>query len=234
VFLADPLLKDGLLLVNKPSGPTSYDMIRCFKRSIKDKKIGHCGTLDPMATGLLILLVGRATKSQNKIMGQDKIYRITMRFGLKTDSGDATGKTIQTSSLPSLERSSVQNTLESFHGTQEQIPPMYSALKHKGQPLYKLARKGKVIERKPRTIHIYNSELLNISEVEVEFRIQCSTGTYVRTLVEDMAEKMGSCATLSQLCREKIGTYTLTKALSYEDLQNLNEENLSRWLEPIN
>lgn len=222
----------GLLLVDKPSGPTSYDMIRWVKRRLPDVKIGHCGTLDPMASGLLILLFGRATRWQSGLMGQDKTYRFTVRFGLKTDTGDVTGKVLETKPLPSLNSASLQTQLSAFVGTQMQTPPMFSAVKQGGTPLYKLARQGVTVERKSREITIRSSELLSlVPPAEAECRVRCSSGTYVRTLAEDLGEKMGTVAALSGLVRESIGSYDLSQSIPGEEIKTMSLETFSSRLQ---
>ncbi len=223
-----PSLLDGLLLVDKPSGPTSYDVIRAVKRAVvKGTKIGHCGTLDPMASGLLILLFGKSTKKQSLIMGQDKIYLTQIQFGVKTDSGDITGKKIAEAGLPSMDPDTITSSLEKLSGERDQIPPMFSALKVEGTPLYKLARKGEVIERKPRRIRIDAIELLNILPPDtIEIRVRCSSGTYIRTLAEEIGEALGTVGTMKALVREQIGTFSLSDALPGNDLFKLTESTL--------
>jgi tRNA pseudouridine55 synthase len=209
----------GLLLVNKPSGPTSYDMIRRLKRLFPGVKIGHCGTLDPMAAGLLLILLGRATKKQADLMKCDKTYLCRMRFGVKTDTADITGQVIETAPQPLLSADDFSVLLASFQGEQLQLPPMYSALKHQGQPLYKLARQGKDIERERRRITIHEIQSTQPPTAgEAEIRVRCSSGTYVRTLVEDIAARANSCATLSALIRETVGPYQWQEAISGNDL----------------
>lgn len=216
--------QSGLLLVNKPSGPTSYDMIRWIKKNLKGVKIGHCGTLDPMASGLLIILLGHATKKQSIYMNQFKTYLFQIRLGIQTDSGDITGKVIREEVVPELNREMVQATLESFLGDQEQLPPMFSAIKHKGKPLYKLARQGITVERKPRKVHIksINCEKI-LSASELEIKILCSSGTYVRTLAEDIGAKLNTCATVTRLVRESIGDFSIEQAIPGSQLHDMNE-----------
>lgn len=225
-------VQDGLLLVNKPIGPTSYDMIRRIKRALKPAKIGHCGTLDPIASGLLIILVGKATKRQSSLMGQEKVYRCTMKLGLKTDSGDTTGKTVEEKPVPALSKEIIEQTLTRFEGEQTQIPPMYSALKVQGTPLYKLARKGETVERKPRTIQIREISFLGLTADSIDLRVTCSTGTYVRTLVEDIGAALGSVATMSALVREKIGDFSIADAVSGDDLPAFTREQIFERLKP--
>jgi tRNA pseudouridine55 synthase len=215
---------DGLLLVNKPTGPTSYDVIRVVKRQVKGTKIGHCGTLDPIASGLLILLFGKFTKKQSIYMGQDKIYRAQIKFGLKTDSGDITGKKVADAPVPSLTPEALEKAFSVLVGERDQCPPMFSAVKVGGKPLYKLARKGEVVERKPRRIRIDRIELLNvIAPDSIEVRVRCSSGTYIRTLAEEIGEKMDSVATMSALVREQIGDFSIGNAVPGEDLFRLDE-----------
>jgi len=225
---------DGLLLVDKPSGPTSYDVIRWAKPAVKKTKIGHCGTLDPLASGLLVLLIGRATKQQSLIMGNDKEYLCLMRLGLQTDSGDITGKIIQQSNVPALVKEDIENVFKSFLGEQSQVPPMFSALKKDGAPLYKLARQGEVVIREPRRVKIHALDLMDYSSPqEILFRVRCSSGTYVRTLVEDVGKKLGTVATVTQLCRESIGPYSLEAAFPAENLNAMGEEDFASALKPI-
>lgn len=218
---------DGLLLVNKPSGPTSYDVIRVAKRCVRGVKIGHCGTLDPIASGLLILLFGKATKKQSTYMGQDKVYRSEVKLGLKTDSGDVTGKTIEEKPVPPLNLQMVKDALNGLMGERDQMPPMYSALKVGGTPLYKMARKGLTVERKPRRIRISTIELIGMPASDVlDIRVHCSTGTYIRTLAEEIGEQLGSVATMKSLVRESIGTFHINDAVSGDELFRWTEANL--------
>ncbi|MFN0117732.1 MAG: tRNA pseudouridine(55) synthase TruB [Elusimicrobiota bacterium] len=225
--IPNPLETHGYLLVNKPSGPTSYDIIRWVKRNLKDVKIGHCGTLDPMASGLLILLFGRFTKKQSDIMGRDKVYRFTIRSGIKTDTGDMTGKIIEEKAVPELNESLITQALNSFQGEIEQLPPIYSALKVQGTPMYKLARQGKPVERTPRKIQIKKIEFLRIISVEeFEVRVLCSSGTYVRSLAEDISVKLNTVGTLSALVRESIGPFELKEAIPGEELKTISSQHL--------
>jgi len=215
---------DGLLLVNKPSGPTSYDVIRIVKRFVKDTKIGHCGTLDPIASGLLILLFGKSTKKQAVFMGQDKIYRAQIQFGIKTDSADITGKTVEEKCVPELSRELLESAISKLTGERDQCPPMYSAIKIGGTPLYKMARKGEVVDRKARRIRIDSINLINILSPDViDIRVHCSSGTYIRSLAEEMGEQLGTVATMKALVRESIGEFHIQEAVNGEDLFQFNE-----------
>jgi tRNA pseudouridine55 synthase len=225
---------NGLLLVNKPSGPTSYDVIRHVKRKFKGIKIGHSGTLDPLASGLMILLLGSATKSQAVLMNQDKIYLCRARLGTKTDTGDCTGKIIQESSVPSMDEVYFKSKLINFIGEIEQIPPMYFAIKKEGVPLYKLARKGKTIEREKRKVKIYSINLIEmIKASEFEIEVHCSSGTYVRTLVEDVGESLGTCATMTALQRISIGPYDVKKSVDLEWITRATEIQFKESLIPV-
>lgn len=219
-------VQSGLLLVNKPSGPTSYDIIRWIKKAAKPARVGHSGTLDPLASGLLILLLGSATKRQSEVMKLRKIYRCVMKLGVKTDSGDMMGNILEEKPVPSLTPEQINSALDQFRGEIDQIPPMFAAIKKDGVPLYKLARKGITVERTPRRITIYAISLLNNNGNEIEFRAECSAGTYVRTLVEDIAAKLGTVAAVSALEREAIGPYTVSNAVPGEQLKTMNPEEL--------
>ncbi len=215
-------LQDGFLLINKPSGPTSYDMIRWIKRKSKGVKIGHAGTLDPLATGLLVVLLGKATKRQSDVMGRDKTYRCRLRFGVKTDSGDITGAVLETSTNLPTEEQAFRATSR-FLGQMNQIPPMYSALKKDGVPLYKLARAGKTVERKSRSITLQWIEPVAMNGSDFEFRVKCSSGTYIRTLVEDIGVAAGCGATMTGLVRESIGSLRIEDAIPGDELRELDE-----------
>ena len=208
----------NVLLINKPSGITSYDVIRILKRKLHPKKIGHAGTLDPLASGLLIVLIDGATKQSEKFMGMAKRYRVEMHLGIKTDTGDADGKIIQKSALPELNKKKIEKTLIKFEGRIKQTPPIYSAIKYKGKKLYEYARAGIKVKIKPRFVEIKKIKLLSFNRETIELRVDCSKGTYIRTLVEDIAKKLKTVAVTSRLVRERIGNYTLNKAIKLEDL----------------
>lgn len=217
---------NGVLLVDKPVDWTSHDVVNCIRRTFSIKKTGHCGTLDPFATGLLILLLGKSTKIQDELMGHDKVYTGTIRLGIETDSQDCTGEVIATKDVPDFSREELQTAAQSMIGDQEQIPPMHSAIKMHGQPLYKLARKGEVVERKPRAIRVYSFELTRIALPEVDFRVACSKGTYVRTLAADFGTRLGCGAHLAALRRQQIGDYSVEEAASAADMKTWSLEQL--------
>jgi tRNA pseudouridine55 synthase len=224
---------DGILLVDKPAGPTSYDIIRWIKPKLGGAKIGHAGTLDPIASGLLIVLIGKATRRQSDVMGSDKIYRCRLRFGVRTDTGDVTGRAVETSTEPPPDDERLWRILARLAGEHMQTPPMYSALKHKGVPLYKLARKGQVVERAPRRVAVRWLEPLEKEGDEASFRIRCSSGTYVRSLVEDIGAAAGVGATMTALCREAIGGFSLERAAPGQELKDLDAESLARNVVPL-
>ena len=209
----------GLILVNKPVGITSFKLVYIIKKKLNVKKVGHCGTLDPLASGLMIVLVGKYTKLQEKFMKQDKVYLATIKLGIRTDSGDLEGKIISQSDYSHIKENEKKNALNSFVGKISQIPPMYSALKVNGKKLYELARKGITIERKPREITIYNIDFLDFKKDTFSIRIKCSSGTYIRTLAEDIGKKINTDTVLINLVREEIGNYKLSSAINIDDIK---------------
>ena len=213
---------DGLLLIDKPQDWTSHDVVNCVRRRYNLDKTGHCGTLDPFATGLLVLLLGKATKLQDQLMGQDKTYTGTIRFGIETDSEDRTGNIVANADTSSLREEDIRKAASKFIGPQTQIPPMVSALKVAGQPLYKLARQGKTIERAPRPIHIYSFDLQNIrlDQAEADFIVRCSKGTYIRTLAADLGRALGCGAHLQELRRLQSGSLHVDQACSMDDVKS--------------
>src|SRR5436305_11964716 len=192
---------DGVLLVDKAEGMTSHDVVALTRRKLDTKKIGHCGTLDPIATGLLLLTVGRGTKVQDLLMSEDKEYAGTFVLGVTTDTQDRQGAVIQQRPVPTLDDNQIRAVFEKFRGDFYQLPPMVSAKKHGGVPLYKLARQGKVVEREPRLVHVYRYGLDRIALPEIDFSVLCSKGFYVRTYVHDIGEVLGCGAILLSLHR---------------------------------
>jgi len=214
---------DGILVVDKPKGMTSHDVVDIVRRRFGMRRVGHAGTLDPMATGVLVMLVGQATKSADTFLRDDKEYVATLFFGKSTDTQDATGKILEEKDVNGLDIDTVKKALESFKGSMEQIPPMVSAKKYKGKKLYQLARKGKTVPRKPCPIMIHKIELVEFNLPEVVFRVKCSKGTYVRTLCEDIGRSLGYPAHMSALKRTRSGKFSLKEASS---LDNINEKDL--------
>lgn len=223
---------NGVLIIDKPIGVTSFDVIRDIRKEYGTKKVGHTGTLDPMATGVLPILIGDATKLSDYLMDHDKEYIAVLKLGEKRDTGDSEGNIIETSKIPNLTTQEIENTLKAFIGKISQIPPMYSAIKVNGEKLYELAREGKEIERKPRSVEIYSIELLEVEKNteniidKIKFKVNCSKGTYIRTLCEDIAEKLGTVGYMKELRRTRVGKFTLediNKCVSLEEI--LSEEN---------
>jgi tRNA pseudouridine55 synthase len=218
---------DGLLLLNKPSGITSNRALQIVKRLLNAKKAGHTGSLDPAATGMLPLCFGEATKVCAYLLDADKTYRVTAKLGSKTDTGDADGKEVATANVPELSQDQWLRVLEGFRGQSTQIPPMYSALKKDGKRLYELARKGEIVEREPRPITIHDIELLEMAGSRLVFRVSCSKGTYVRTLVEDIAQRAGTLAHTTRLHRETVGHFRPEDMLDLTAVESLAEEDVA-------
>ncbi|MFP6906091.1 MAG: tRNA pseudouridine(55) synthase TruB [Verrucomicrobiota bacterium] len=224
---------DGILLVDKPSGKTSHDLVDVIRRHFKLQKVGHGGTLDPMATGLLVMLLGRGTKCSRQIMNGKKVYEGRIRFGISTDSHDKDGQVVQERNPAGISREHVEAEMSHWIGEIEQIPPMVSAIKKNGQPLYKLARKGQTVEREPRPITIHRFELLDFRHHEARIVLACSKGTYVRTLAHDIGEALGVGAHLCELRRTHSGTYNVAEALDIETLEQLDYEGLQAHVLPL-
>ncbi len=219
---------DGIIIINKPKNCTSHDIVRKAKKAFNEK-VGHTGTLDPNATGVLPLLVGKGTQIAKYIINHDKIYEATLQLGEKTDTADVEGAVIETKYIPeeSLQAEIVNKVLQSFIGKQEQIPPIYSAIKVNGKKLYDYARKGEKVEIKPRQIEIYHMELIKIDvqNKTVEFRVHCSKGTYIRTLCENIAEKLDTVGYMKELKRTKVGEFSINDSITIEELENSNYNN---------
>ena len=213
-------MKNGIIPVNKPMGFTSFDVVAKCRGILKTKKIGHAGTLDPMATGVLPVFVGTATKACDILPDNDKAYIADFKLGIKTDTEDITGKVIKTIDVSSAKKEDIENIIPEFTGEIMQIPPMYSAVSVGGKRLYELARKGIEVEREPRKITIYNLSLESFDEEEKTGRlyIECSKGTYIRTLISDIAEKAGFIATMTALTRVKASGFSLKECVTLEEL----------------
>lgn len=227
----DPL--DGAILVDKPVGPTSHDVVDRIRRRFGIKKVGHAGTLDPNASGLLIILVGRGTKLSEKLMADDKVYAGTIKFGETTDSYDADGKLMSSLPVPALTLEQLNKLASTFGGDQLQTPPMVSAVKVEGVPLYKLARKGVEVERKPRLIHIYNFAFSRYKEPLAEFRLACTKGTYVRSIAHELGQKVGCGAHLSALRRLVSGRFDVADASPLSELLELPAAELQKRVIPF-
>lgn len=219
---------DGVLLLDKPIGLTSNQALQRVKRLFDARKAGHTGSLDPLASGLLPICLGQATKVSRFLLNAGKRYQVVARLGQRTDTGDADGQVIEERPVPALDRGLVKRVLARFEGSQTQIPPMYSAIKHQGQRLYKLARQGIEIERQPREIEIHGLELLSLEADALELEVACSKGTYVRTLVEDIARALGTVAHVIVLRRLGVGPYAEGRMYKLEELEALAEQGMER------
>jgi tRNA pseudouridine55 synthase len=213
---------DGVLPVDKAAGMTSHDVVAIVRRRLQMKKVGHCGTLDPIATGLLLLTLGRGTKIQDLLMSEDKEYSGTMILGVETDTQDSAGKIMQERPVPVLDEATVRAAFEKFSGDFYQMPPMVSAIKQGGVPLYKLARQGKTVEREPRLVHVYRYSIDRIASPEIDFTVVCSKGFYVRTYAHDIGETLGCGAHLKNLRRVKSGRFSVEGAITVKELQQAN------------
>jgi tRNA pseudouridine55 synthase len=217
------LVLDGVLLLDKPEGLSSNHALQRARRSMDAAKAGHTGTLDPFATGLLVCCMGKATKISGAMLNADKTYLATLQFGEETDSGDLTGNIVARApeGFAGVDEAALSVALSRFKGTIEQIPPMYSALKRDGKPLYEYARAGIEVERAPRQVTIYRIELLSCSGMTAEIEVACSKGTYIRTLAQDIGRALGCHAHLSALRRTQVGPFSLDRAIALDALQAL-------------
>ncbi len=213
-----PAAVSGVLVVDKEPGWTSHDVVARVRRIIGERRVGHAGTLDPGATGVLVVCVGTATRIVEYLGELEKSYRATIRFGVETDTWDAEGQVVSTSDLGSLSRTALEALLGRFVGEIDQMPPMYSALKRNGMPLYQLARQGKSVERTPRRITIYRLTVLRWASPDLEIEVDCSKGTYVRALAHDLGQETGTGAHLVALRRTAIGHFTSDQALTLDVL----------------
>lgn len=218
---------NGVIIVNKSKGYTSHDIVAKVKK-ITGEKVGHTGTLDPLATGVLPLLIGKGTLCSKYLMNHDKTYKVVLKLGIKKSTGDEEGDIVQEKTVDKgiLNQKNVKTVLESFLGEQEQIPPIYSAIKVNGKKLYEYARKGQEVEVEPRKITIYDIQLLKINKEnrEIQFEVSCSKGTYIRSLCEDIAERIGTVGYMKGLQRTRVGTFTIEQSVLVEDLNKENVE----------
>ena len=221
---------DGVLLIDKPGAHTSHDVVARLRGILKMKRIGHAGTLDPMATGLLVMLVGKATRLSQYLMSVEKEYTGTIELGKVTNTQDAEGDVLTTSPVPLLTEDDVRKALAGFLGDQYQIPPMFSAIKIAGKPLYKSARAGEEVEREPRFIRVMNYELTRWASPEIDFRVLCTKGTYVRTLAHDLGQRLGCGAHLKALRRISSGTLNVSRAVTLEQLQKMTPTEIDQVL----
>jgi len=224
---------DGALLIDKTAGPTSHDIVHTVRQCYRIKKVGHCGTLDPAATGLLILLLGKATKLSEKMMSDDKVYVGSIKLGETTNTFDAEGEIDETMPVPDLTLEGLQEKADNFLGDQLQLPPMVSAIKIDGTPLYKLARKGMEIERRERFIHLYKFQISEYEPPYAWFKVACTKGTYVRTLAHDLGQALGCGAHLAGLRRTVSGNFKVGAATRLEELTSLSMDDLAKRVVPM-
>ncbi|MGA3145149.1 MAG: tRNA pseudouridine(55) synthase TruB [Verrucomicrobiota bacterium] len=224
---------DGAILIDKLSGPTSHDVVDVIRRRFGIKKVGHCGTLDPNATGLLIIVLGRGTKLSEKLMGDDKVYEGTIKFGEATNSYDCDGEIISTAPVPPLTLEQLNGAAATFVGDQMQTPPMVSAIKIKGVPLYKLARKGIEVAREPRLVHIYTCRFTNYEPPLGQFKVACTKGTYVRSIAHELGQKLGCGAHLAALRRTVSGKFDVADATKLDDILKLTTAELEKKVIPF-
>ena len=220
----------GVLLIDKAQDMTSHDVVAIARRALNTKKIGHCGTLDPMATGLLMLVIGRATKIQDLLMSEDKEYVGTLTLGSTTSTQDRQGEILETKPVDAFSKDQIHAAFDGFVGPFDQIPPMVSAIKKDGVPLYKLARKGIEIVREPRKVHVTSYEVSRIELPEVDFTVNCSKGFYVRTYAHEIGAQLGCGGHLSALRRTRSGKFTLDRAVTVADLKSAPREDLIKAL----
>lgn len=225
---------EGILLIDKDAGCTSHDVVNKVRRILKIRSVGHAGTLDPLATGLLVILVGRATKVSQYLMSLDKVYDGEMKLGVETNSQDSEGEVVSELPVPeSVNEAYMREQMASFLGDQYQTPPMFSAKKLNGIPLYKLARQGQEVQREPRFINISKFELLEWNKPAAKFRLACSKGTYVRTVCHDLGKKIGCGAHMSQLRRISSDKFNVENAITVEKLSQLSPSAIKKILIPV-
>ncbi len=217
---------DGVIIINKQKNFTSHDVVNVIRKKLNIKKVGHTGTLDPNATGVLPILVGKATKISKYLIEHDKTYIATIKLGEKTDTGDSEGQVIEEKLVPTdLKKEDINNALQSFLGKQKQVPPIYSAIKINGKKLYEYAREGKEVNLEAREIEIYKIQLLEYKNSKIKFEVECSKGTYIRTLCEDIAKKLGTVGYMEELQRTKVNNFKIGDSVLLDDitLENVKE-----------
>jgi tRNA pseudouridine55 synthase len=225
--MKSPSPYDGVLLIDKAAGMTSHDVVAIVRNRLETQKVGHCGTLDPFATGLLLIVIGRGTKIQDLLMSEDKEYVGTIKLGEVTNTQDRDGEVLETHPVADFDHAEIEAAFAKYHGDFYQTPPMVSAIKKDGVPLYKLAREGKVVEREPRLVHVYAHEIQAVRLPDINFRVICSKGFYVRTYAHDLGQELGCGAHLSSLRRTKSGRFTVHGAVTIEELKTNTRENIA-------
>lgn len=223
---------DGILPLDKPVGISSNAALQAVRRMFGAEKAGHAGTLDPLASGLLPVLFGQATRFSGWLLDADKAYRASVRLGVTTQTADAEGKVLETRPVE-LALAQIDDALARFRGEIEQVPPMYSALKRAGRPLYELARQGLTVERAPRRVRIERLDLLEFSGTRLDIQVVCSKGTYIRTLAEDIGRALGCGAHLAALRRTAAGNFTIEQAAALDHLAGLDDDGRTGWLRPV-
>ena len=225
----------GVLLVDKDPGFTSHNAVALCRRILGTKKVGHCGTLDPMATGMLIVVIGKATRMQDMLMCEDKVYTATLKLGIETNSQDADGEVVAVRSTEGITAEAIQAAFEHFHTEFDQVPPMFSAVKINGVPCYKLARKGQEVERKARRVRVLDYEIsrVDLALGEVDFTVHCTKGFYVRTYAHDIGRRLGCGAHLTALRRIKSGHFDISQAVDVPTLKAAGREELISRLIPV-
>ena len=213
---------DGDLIINKPKGYTSHDIVNIVKKELNITKVGHAGTLDPNATGVLPVLIGNATKISKYLIEHDKVYIAELKLGEKSSTGDLEGEIIEKKSVPKLNEDQIKDTLKLFLGKQQQIPPMYSSIKINGKKAYEYARKGLKVEMEPREIEIMNISLIKFQDNIITFKVKCSKGTYIRVLCEDIAKSLGTVGLMKELCRIKVNEFDIKNSVTLDDIKNGN------------
>jgi len=225
--------KDGILLIDKEEGMSSFDIVKGIRKILCLKKVGHAGTLDPFATGLLIVLLGQGTKLSSYLMAGKKRYLATIMLGIETDTLDPTGKIIKEMSVPELDDGIIEETLNLFKGAIEQVPPAFSAINIAGQRAYKLARKGIDIKLKKRQVSIYSIDLVNVSLPVITIDVTCSPGTYIRSLASDIGKQLGSGAHLKELKRISSGSFRVDDAVGWKDVKSSSSDDLKKGIIPL-
>lgn len=232
---ASPEPPSGVLLVDKDPGFTSHNAVALCRRILGTKKVGHCGTLDPMATGMLIVVIGKATRFQDRLMCEDKTYTATMKLGIETNSQDADGEVVAVKPTDGVDEAAIRRAFEHFHTEFDQVPPMFSAVKINGVPCYKLARKGQEIERKARRVRVldYAITRIDLAAAEVDFTVHCTKGFYARTYAHDIGQLLGCGAHLTALRRTKSGHFDISQAVDVPTLKAAGREELLSRLIPV-
>ena len=232
-FPAGPPMPDGLLLIDKPAGPTSHDVVDAIRRRFRIPKVGHGGSLDPQATGLLVILIGKGTKMSDRFLGADKEYEGVIRLGMTTDSYDLDGTVTGTAAWDGIVREQAEAAMAAFLGDQMQTPPMVSAIKKNGVPLYKLARRGETVERTPRLIHLYEFSLQDWTPPDFAFRLRCTKGVYVRAVAHDLGQALGCGAALARLRRTASGAFRVERAAPLDAVLALSPVDLAARIMPL-